>query len=496
MDQVQVKAELIEAQSSVVVSASPAVGGQLLAVPAGAYDVTVQIPQLPIRAKWRVGTSGDWNEFEGGEGFTVSGADSARVYLAKFAEQSASVTAAVKVRTVGSFTTGSAQVVNINAPAGRIRAIGMSAAQRHFPLTNAGLPAGRGVATQWQFPAPVEALQLHFVNMDTAAGYTPTAAGVIPVDVSGSLSGVGTPSLFSSLPTLAAASGSVHNVIPTFGESDIIACASANIDNLFQVRVWNAGTASAIQVPANYISGYNAQTGQALISKTLSTDLVTGWPELTAPFDAANSQWWYPAMVKAYYSVPSRTIAVVGGSVDRGFLTSDGLLGVGQYAATSLSSENLVVSCANFAIASQTHAASMATARAVITALKPDAILLKNMSYNSGTPTVALMASQWADLLITIDHALKNGVLPIPVTMTPIDSWGAEETALMLAHNAKTLALRNILSVIDTYASVVDPERPNKWVTGESADGIHPGVAARARMNSAGVKVIKSALYI
>ena len=110
MDQVQVKAELAEAQSSVVVSASPAVGGQLLAVPAGAYDVTVQIPQLPIRAKWRVGTSGEWNEFEGGEGFTVSGDDSARVYLAKFAEQSASVTAAVKVRTVGSFTTGSAQV--------------------------------------------------------------------------------------------------------------------------------------------------------------------------------------------------------------------------------------------------------------------------------------------------------------------------------------------------------------------------------------------------
>ena len=110
MDKVQVNAELIEAQSSVFVSSSPAVGGQLLAVPAGAYDVTVQIPQLPIRAKWRVGTSGDWNEFEGGEGFTVSGADSARVYLAKFAEQSASVTAAVKVRTVGSFTAGSAQV--------------------------------------------------------------------------------------------------------------------------------------------------------------------------------------------------------------------------------------------------------------------------------------------------------------------------------------------------------------------------------------------------
>ena len=110
MDQVQVKADLIEAQSTVVVSASHAAGGQLLTVAAGAYDVTVQIPQLPIRAKWRVGTSGDWNEFEGGEGFTVSGADSARVYLAKFAEQSASVTAAVKVRTVGSFTTGSAQV--------------------------------------------------------------------------------------------------------------------------------------------------------------------------------------------------------------------------------------------------------------------------------------------------------------------------------------------------------------------------------------------------
>ena len=115
MDQVQVNAELIEAQSSVVVSASPAVGGQLLTVVSGAYDVTVQIPQLPIRAKWRVGTSGDWNEFEGGEGFTVSGADSARVYLAKFAEQSASVTAAVKVRTVGSFTTGSAQVGVVTA---------------------------------------------------------------------------------------------------------------------------------------------------------------------------------------------------------------------------------------------------------------------------------------------------------------------------------------------------------------------------------------------
>ena len=110
MDNVNVTANLVSAESSVTVSASTATGGQLLSVIAGAYDVTVVAPGLPLRLKWRVGTSGDWSDLEGGEGFSVTGADSASVYLAKYAPQASSVAVAVTVRSVGALRAGGASV--------------------------------------------------------------------------------------------------------------------------------------------------------------------------------------------------------------------------------------------------------------------------------------------------------------------------------------------------------------------------------------------------
>lgn len=120
MDTVQVTAQLEAASSTVSVTASPAGNGQLLAVASGAFDVTVCAPVAPVRTKWRVGTSGQWNDLEGGECFTVSGPDSANVYLAKGAAQSSAVAVTVTVRTVGTLMAGDADARAVQAEVNQV----------------------------------------------------------------------------------------------------------------------------------------------------------------------------------------------------------------------------------------------------------------------------------------------------------------------------------------------------------------------------------------
>lgn len=98
MSKIALEGQLSETVGTVTVSASPDAGGQLVTGVTNAYDVTICVTVAPVRLKWRIGTSGDWRETEGGECFTVSGGDAQSLYLAKQSAQSASVFATYTVR--------------------------------------------------------------------------------------------------------------------------------------------------------------------------------------------------------------------------------------------------------------------------------------------------------------------------------------------------------------------------------------------------------------
>jgi hypothetical protein len=108
MDQVTLTAQVDAAESTVTVTASPDAGGQLLTVPAGALSVSGCVAALPVRLKWRIGTSGSWAMIDGGECFTVSGPSSANVYVAKQSAASAPVSLVITVRTAGEVMAGPA----------------------------------------------------------------------------------------------------------------------------------------------------------------------------------------------------------------------------------------------------------------------------------------------------------------------------------------------------------------------------------------------------
>lgn len=102
MTDVALTGQLSETSGSINVTASPDAGGQLVTGVTGAYDVRICAPVAPLRLKWRIGTSGDWSEIEGGECFTVAGPSAQSIYLAKQSAKSAPVTVASTVRALAS----------------------------------------------------------------------------------------------------------------------------------------------------------------------------------------------------------------------------------------------------------------------------------------------------------------------------------------------------------------------------------------------------------
>ena len=510
MDQVQVNAELAEAQSSVVVSASPAVGGQLLAVPDGSYDVTVQIPQLPIRAKWRVGTSGDWNEFEGGEGFTVSGDDSARVYLAKFAEQSASVTAAVKVRTVGSFTMGSSQVVVVTAATnhltGRLKysagadditpTVGKSLRKRVVAKSiatffNAGTANGApGWTSHMIMAAPSRFTHIRVIlpNLEASALSGVTASVAVTDSATSKINpstGVWSNATFSGAGSVTLPAR-VSAQEPSLTLSDWIAIPSVDrVDGgsgkpLVMIRVFIPSANATFGVTGGLNpGGFNfTETWQT----RQQVDGITTPANFTSTTEGSSV-----AIGGLMLRCEEKQVVVmgVGDSITSGFAGT--VLG-NNWGAQACKAANLV--WVNAGHNGQTTANYLARGKSFVTALTPSIAIFEGLSVNDGTPTQNIVNAAWAACLEFVDHCEASGVIPVLWTAIPRNTYDATADGFRKAYNAKVRA--SGIDYIDFDSVMSDGATPAKIVTGLFADDRHPNDAGYVAMGTLAGTFLKS----
>lgn len=349
---------------------------------------------------------------------------------------------------------------------------------RPYSVISSAVSAGYTISTQQQFAGPVEAIQFNYSNY-SASPYTVSAAGVIQVATDMDATGTGTPVLAATLPTLAAASGTGNDVVPTYGSTEVLPIRSVNSLNLFQTRSYFAAAASAAQVSSANFAAYCIKTGLLLASKASSGDLVTTWSALAA-YTRASSSWWAPHETKAFYSVPSRTVAVAGDSIRRGQGSAGGHNGAAQLATRrlTLSMSSTVIDFANHAITGQKFAPSMQTARNVVQTFRPDVIVIHSWSPNDGAASQAVFDAAWANLLNTLDVCRQYGTEPIVVTSIPWNTLDAAQSIMLRAYNARVLTLRNQFLVVDSWSAYFDPANPDKIRADyDSGGGLHPNDA-------------------
>lgn len=344
---------------------------------------------------------------------------------------------------------------------------------RPFSSVAAGVTGGNGVVVQLQAPAPFEAVRLIYSNYNAAAGYTVSAAGVVSPTTDLEACDTLTPVIATfggaATLTLAAASGSGDDVVPTYGISDLLHVKSANELNLLHARSYFAAAAAASTLPANFINAYRGYTGRKIASKAMVGDGVTTW---NAQIPSVNGTWWAPHDFQFYFTVPCRTIACAGDSLTRGQGSTGGYTSAGERVARALTNSGFVLSYAGHGISSQKHAASMATARNIINTTRPDIIALFAWSPNDGAATQAVMDQCWVNLLDVVDLAIEKGVKPIICTSGPRNALSDADDARRQAQNDRVRRLN--LPVADFATALENPlDRTVIRTQYDSGDNLH-----------------------
>lgn len=350
------------------------------------------------------------------------------------------------------------------------------------------LGTGRTYANQVPFEKPYYAIRLIFANYNTAAAQVFDGVKVAPspagMDTNNGTSLTWSQVTFSgsntaTVPIATQGSGgtAANNIIPGYLVSDLIPVQSVartdvvgGLPLLFirgysvgDCRVSTMGSSSANANAIFQAQGYT-YLGQQAVGDAVTT--ITGITGAASALSVASGVIFYNG--DGTFDCP-----VFGDSLCAGYsgtslgYQSGWIANIGPM----LRVRSGVMGFANFALGGETYANSILTMRAYVTAYKPKAVAFYNFSPNTFAGLQSNLDASFALMLENVKWLKDQGVEPIVITGTPLNSYN---TPILFNHAEKTKAvLAGTCRVLDFYSVIRDPSNPYQILPAYNYDGIH-----------------------
>lgn len=382
---------------------------------------------------------------------------------------------------------------------------GTASVQKPFSYAGQSVGVGTTLVTQHAADDSFYAVQLIYGNW-SGSTYDVTTARVSPTPTHQDLGSTTTwTNVTFPSATCPAGSGSGNDIVPGMMASNVIPVVSvARTDDttkkpLLQCRSYYAGAASAGQVGASDFANFNASAaanGYQYASRSPAGDQTATFTASQNPVEAGT--WVAPMAVKFFYNVRTVMLASVGDSLTKGHLSTGSATGWPIRAAAALSNANLRVTDGNFGWTGQTHAASMAIAKQVISVVRPDVLTFCAWSPNdaaAGSQTQAIFDAGWSRTLEILELCRQNNIIPVVVTSGAWNSLSAAENTRRLAQNARVRGLASMAVIVDAASVIDNPANSNQILPAyDIGDGLHYNDAGYAAIATVAATALKAAI--
>lgn len=194
-------------------------------------------------------------------------------------------------------------------------------------------------------------------------------------------------------------------------------------------------------------------------------------------------------------AVPNCTVLGIGDSITSGFAGTVQQNNWGWRAVQALRAGGSRISWMNGGVNGQTTTQYLARGKSLAAAVAPQIVVYSAFSPNEGTPSLANINTQWANVLEFLDWASSNRYVPVVTTPVPWDSLTAPQDAFRITIRDRVLGLRALgVDVIDFDAVTSNGASPARWNTGMGDGDKHPIDAGYAAMATAAKAVFAAIL--
>jgi lysophospholipase L1-like esterase len=229
---------------------------------------------------------------------------------------------------------------------------------------------------------------------------------------------------------------------------------------LIQHRVIRAAGSNPMAMAKDTIASLGAMSLNASMATAISsTDKVTSPTAVTITLSGASVTSIEPGSVMWYSDKAQTSMASFGDSLTKGVGTTAYGYSWALQAADLLRDDGKSFSAANYGIGSQTHAASMSTARAVAAQTKPGIATLFAWSPNNLSSTDAQLVTMWTDFLNTCQYLKDLGAVVIALTSPPVNSATGAQNTRRVTQNTRlrAAAASGLCLLVDADEIVRDP---------------------------------------